>query len=833
MDAYISGSSGIAVQVDGTAINMFKAGTQEFKKIRAGVLSDLRQKEDCVHLANTSKSEIKKKLYRESTNSDCLTMFLMLFDSRVSIKTKQVLVTELDDIFIDDPESLRYVNQIVFTRNLDLYDAASLQLVLNLDSKITVSLLKILLDSQTLINEISIGIKEVCGKYNFSNEDFAFIEGFLAKNGVLSLLSNKKLNLKYIQQKIAFDLLCKLRENNIQNAKPLTDDIFNIFKPHTIVGSVEDISNDLTPDNSFANLPHKRARKSTISSSEAKVGVDKQIRSVYLLMRSSKHEEAKTAVETLVASQLHNDGHGKYAALSLCSLSEYAKKLQFFDLQYLWAVRATEVAPDDYRTYGHAGDASLHLERFEDALNFFDKSMNGDVNSQLYGLTGKARVFREKHDLWTALKYINEACHLNEVDHNALACKAEITKGLGKYTDAIDVYKRIQAEFPSESRGMIGEASVLSDLKKYKESLNLYTKILELFPDDETSKIVNFSIAYINAKLGNFTTAKVYLDKGFSITSYEDYVPDLTKSRILNLEGKSKEAISYLTAVCRKKPHFKELHLELLHLLLVTREYSTGLDYYHGLSVAVKHNPLIKLKYGLTLKGIGRFESALKVIDEVKTAYPKLLIASIERAKVLKEKGDYWAARKEYESVLVHNSRDSRALIGIQFINAIEEKAIDLTNVEDVENKSYLDIDSANSLFNSAILRFSSDRQSAKKDILLVKNTKLNIQGVFGAQVNSFLSIASLSLNQKNAAQNQVKKVTSFEDAIQKAIIYGLQGKKDMVLRALNTPNIHYPHYAKDVKKLVIEKFLEAKNDPMHSIENIQRKQLKMMYIAA
>jgi tetratricopeptide (TPR) repeat protein len=106
--------------------------------------------------------------------------------------------------------------------------------------------------------------------------------------------------------------------------------------------------------------------------------------------------------------------------------------------------------------YG-AGICYLHLKQYEDALDFLEKYSKKDkvLGSLAIGATGDAYVELGETDKGV-LKYIEAADFAkNSFNTPLFLMKAgEIYELSGKYSDALNLYERIQKEYPESTEGL-------------------------------------------------------------------------------------------------------------------------------------------------------------------------------------------------------------------------------------------------------------------------------------------------------------------------------------------------------------------------------------------
>ncbi|WP_165728855.1 tetratricopeptide repeat protein [Pseudoalteromonas sp. 31A1] len=848
MDVYVSSSAGLALNFNGSAVSMYKHGTPTQEEISVESANSILKKNSFYSVTVRDKKHIRQRLYRDTQNSQSLLLFLMLFDGSIDRESKLLLIKELDSVFQKDDECYQYVANVMYSRNLELFDAKKLP-NLDDDTSFCVKLLNSLISSQDKIKTLTISINDLCYEYSYGAKVRSLIEGFLVSKKISEKLFSGNLELVQLQQELLFELTPKLKELSDNGAVPFTNQLKSILESYCDSESRKQPSKSKNISSMMDNSSlvtekfiRSKPKQAHISQTGILESVNKKIDNIKKHLKNGRYGVLTQEIDSLVEYQLFNGGN-QYAAISLCRLSESAKRLTLFDLQLEWSLKASKLAPEDYRTYGHVADAYLNLENYHEAMSFFETCLDGDVDSYLFGIVGKARAYVGMHNFPQAWECITEAEKFNDKNANMLFVKGDMLRAAGRYSEALEVYRIIQREVPEDSKGYLGEGSVHAELKSYDKSLEVYSQALSLYSDRETQRVVYCAMSYIYAKTGKFDTAEKLINEASCFSTYEDIFTDLTKARVLHFKGDTAKACLFLTKVATEKPHFHELHSELLYLLTSKKDYKSAIQHYNLITNDFKNKPSIQLKYAMLRKAQGLYLEALTILDELKKSHPKYTMGLVERARILKEQGLFQASREQYKEVLSFNSLDSRALLGIQYLNALttengqkqrkeaypnDSKVSNIEDIEDIE-----DIEGLNEAVEFAIIKLSSDARASKKIMLKAYHTKLNFKGIYGTQLSACLSIASLKQKQNKAAFRFVKKVESYNDALQKAIIYGEQGKKHLVLDALNANGVIYPEFAQGLKEMVIEKYLKAQNDDTYTLECLLDEQLKVIYRAA
>jgi tetratricopeptide (TPR) repeat protein len=158
------------------------------------------------------------------------------------------------------------------------------------------------------------------------------------------------------------------------------------------------------------------------------ISVSKQKRGIVAQLEKGNDSRARNFTEQLITWQLQSSAP-LYAAKSLCSLAQEARRFGNTALQLEWVQKATQIAPEDAWAHGQAGDAFFSVFRFNEAYSEYEAASCWGMGRR--GEIGKAKVLAATGHLDDALslcrlaidKYPNDP-----EDHCSRAQYAEILR---------------------------------------------------------------------------------------------------------------------------------------------------------------------------------------------------------------------------------------------------------------------------------------------------------------------------------------------------------------------------------------------------------------------
>lgn len=840
IEAYISGSKGMAALIKGVEAQLYQVGKLEPTLISSHVAQQIfSSATDLITLNKTSKDRAIKTLYKENNKSSGLVVLLTILDSDIGLALKIPLIGHLNSLFEKDDDLYPYLCNVMFTRPLPDNSINSIPEGMFSSVNKVYELVDLLFSCQDRIKKCSDIFTSICDKRKLDSKQSNHLEGMLVNQSFFYSLVAEKADIKFFNNTL-FTLITKLKSADISDYIQLVACIKSDFKP--LINKAKDSGDSKAFAHEVAEIKSNDndKYKVKIKKSNNRVAYHRvitQLRAVKTKLRSHSISQAKSLATELIKFQVAN-GDSEFAAQSLCQLSEYAKKLKQFELQLEWALEATKVAPLDFRTFGHVADAYIHLENINDAQHYFEICLKAQDDNRIYGLSGLARIERSRYNFGAAMEYIETAIDECGKDSTPYLIRAELLRDQHLYSDSEKAYDYICREYPELSLAHCGKASVLAEQKKFVEAEAVYRCALSNYPNTVDKKNILSGLGFLMGRLGRFKESHQLLDECIKLSTYEDIVPHISQAKVMEMQGRFKDAEKKLEDLVSCRVQFSDVVEQSLNLYLKTNQLGKAQDLYDKTSAKIKESDLVRIRYSQLLKQQNKFELALQVIDKLRQDKPKYMIAMNERAAIFKTQGLYKQALLQYREVLKIQKFDRIANLGVQAINYAFNRTVTIKNViGNVDIVNPKTIEDYQTIGNIGLLKLSKGQIKEGKELLL-QSYNCDFKSL-QTKFNSGLSLASLMLNQKGAALKQVKKPTDIISSIQKAVVYGEQGNKAQVVNNLNKLNINAPPFTNRILEMIRMKYISAANDDYISQDNcisqedIYHEQLKNMLIAA
>ncbi len=138
------------------------------------------------------------------------------------------------------------------------------------------------------------------------------------------------------------------------------------------------------------------------------------------------------------------------------------------------------------------GDAFYNLQRYEDALEAYEKVIKLDPTC-VYAYNGKGLALEALGDYAGALEAYEEAIQLDPGYASAYRNKGDTLRGLNRYEEALEAYEEAIKLDPKNENVYNGKGNTLYDLQRYTEALEAYNQAIGLDP--------KYAIAYANKSM--------------------------------------------------------------------------------------------------------------------------------------------------------------------------------------------------------------------------------------------------------------------------------------------------------------------------------------------
>ena len=235
--------------------------------------------------------------------------------------------------------------------------------------------------------------------------------------------------------------------------------------------------------------------------------VNKQKDAVKEALTNGDRRKAWRFARQLVVSQ-HDNSEPHHIAMSLCDLSQHAKRLgdTFLHLHFsLWAVR--ECASDAW-AHHQVGDAYNMMGQYERALEAFQKC--GLYGDECMALCGRAEVLKDSGAFEQAVAVFTQCAEHFQDTPGPLNGLAATLAMYGRLDRALAKYDDINKRFPCHRITLCGRATVLREMGRLSQALEAINDVLHTLGPDSVALCTKAGILRDQNKLAE--AAGIYRD---------------------------------------------------------------------------------------------------------------------------------------------------------------------------------------------------------------------------------------------------------------------------------------------------------------------------------
>lgn len=555
-------------------------------------------------------------------------------------------------------------------------------------------------------------------------------------------------------------------------------------------------------------------RKQKDDSHQWKIQVQNQIHNIKDLLLKGNINKAASYADLLVKQQI-SGGYSTYASKSLGSLAECAKSYQFFDLMLEWALRSTEVNPNDERAWAQLADAYLLIENFEKANVTYDKCYDF-AGLKSYALSGKARIYRAMHDYETALCYIEKACEYdNDPIHGAI--KAEILADLGRHEEAESLYNHLVSNYPNHVGLKCGLAAAIEEQNRFDEAENLYREAIKSWSTDQ---VPYTGLGCLLAKQGRFKEAFAHLEYGIMLSKSpaSSCVSINAKAKALRMAGKYKEAEKILFEAIKSHHRNFIFKIGIIETVIASEDLDRALKLciqYQKNTSDTERNTITRM-HAMVLKKKGLLNESLAIVSELCAKHPKWLQVLCDNADLLRGFGQIEAARNAYDAILNIHKGYRRALKGIKLLDAlIKKKGVDAAQLT---NRNPITVEDWEDLNLEGLVLLAERRYEDAQRLL-----KLSKSSPFKTVADAALipeCVAQVGLGSHKKVLTKINALTSSDAKAQRIIIYSHLGKIERAKQLINKADMN-DELMRHIIPLINKQYLStlrATNDAIYDV---------------
>jgi tetratricopeptide (TPR) repeat protein len=364
------------------------------------------------------------------------------------------------------------------------------------------------------------------------------------------------------------------------------------------------------------------------------------------LLKAGRVNVARKYADELVATQMKSGGP-EYAAMSLCSLAQEAKYFGLHSLQLEWALRATDVYPEDGWARGQAADALMQFYRLDEAL--VSLKLSETFGHSQFAATGRARVLRLQGRLDEALIAFRRAYDDFPADKGAtfaLAGSAETLRDMWRFVESLAEYERAIAKFPSYAPFLCGRASVLAEMGRLEEAFAAYD-----LPSLRENLVALNGKSSVLKQLGRLHEALDVLS--YVIEAYPtDPVARCSQADTLRLLEDYEGALQVYSNVKAMHPNISVGYSGYAEVLRDMRNFADAIQLYQEAAERFPFDAHVCNGYANIMKVSDELSESLRLYDANVRQFPYDLISKSGRADLLKRLGRYDEALEAYDQII-------------------------------------------------------------------------------------------------------------------------------------------------------------------------------------
>ncbi|WP_346295144.1 tetratricopeptide repeat protein [Rhodopseudomonas sp. P1] len=660
MDAIYSGQSATLAFLEGAEVRVHRSNIDEFTIAREGLCYLYRGSNDAVFLRGVTEAEAQRQFELSWRKDRALRLTLIAIDPEEAEDLQRDALDCLEELITND-QVVQFIENQLYSRPFPA--DVELEHILSCPSwPLTAKMLRDALTQQAAIRERREAWDALDASLFDKIEKDIFEEQAILR-GAFRILSST--DLTGTNHNVAI-LECYRILASLPNARSVVSKWTHDFK-------LESVKLHLIKDNDEdAKTRHEPAARNQLSPFQSFSNVLQQQNAIIEKLRLGSVRLARRYADELVSSQLKQGNHA-YAAKSLCKLAQEAKYFGLNSVQLEWALRATDVYPDDPWAHGQAADALLEFSRIDEAIVEIDLcEAKGDAE---FAATARARILRYQGRLDEALsafRAVRDTYRNSERNYFAWFGSAETLREMWKFEDALAEYDAAIQEYPNHVPLLCGRAAVLFDLGRSKDALeaygdprcedNLYARngkttvlketgrldeaidfadqSIELFPTDPVSRCLKADILRASGDyLGALQVyAQVKASNPTISVAFSGFAEVLRDMRRLS------EAVAAYEEAAELFPNESRIANGRANIRKVNDELAVSLALYEANVRKFPYDLIAKVGRADLLKRLKMDEDAIDAYNQIIKISPNYRSARNGKAAILAALGDYAAA---------------------------------------------------------------------------------------------------------------------------------------------------------------------------------------------
>ncbi|MDQ1592406.1 MAG: hypothetical protein QOG71_3033 [Pyrinomonadaceae bacterium] len=293
--------------------------------------------------------------------------------------------------------------------------------------------------------------------------------------------------------------------------------------------------------------------------------------------------------------------------------------------------------------HGNIGRADRFLR---DLINFHvEHSEREHLGMSLCALS---KVAIDTSAFQLAEQMVNYALMLGIDDVVISNTQAETFKAMGRFDNALAVYRETIERFPNNEVARSGYAEVLKATGRFDDALAVYRETIERFPNDEVARN---GYAEVLKATGRFDDA---------LAAYEEAMARFPNNEVarngyadvLKAMGRFDDALAVYQETIERFPNNEVARNGYAEVLKATGRFDDALAVYRETIERFPNNEVARSGYAEVLKATGRFDDALAAYEEAMARFPNDEVARNGYAEVLKATGRFDDALAVYRETI-------------------------------------------------------------------------------------------------------------------------------------------------------------------------------------
>ncbi|GHO54026.1 protein kinase domain-containing protein [Ktedonobacter robiniae] len=314
--------------------------------------------------------------------------------------------------------------------------------------------------------------------------------------------------------------------------------------------------------------------------------------------------------------------------------------------------------PDKARLYGETAHKLNDIERYSEALAYFEQALHFDpANGWLYGGKGFALYHLERYE--EALTALNDAIKLGYTNNGWMYAYLGYTlKELHRYQEALQAYDQSLQLDANNAWTLREKGHVLNTLKHYDDALKCIDHSLEL---DAKSEFAYGRRGFALKNLGRHAEALQAYDQALTLDPHDGWTYR-EKAHVLNLLKRYPEAVEAANMAIQFDAHDMYAYVQKGFALKNLGHYEEVLQAYNQAQALDPKNAWFYREKAFVLNELKRYEEALHESDQAVKLEPHNAFAHGRRGFALKELKRYEEALQAYDQALQLDANDAWTL---------------------------------------------------------------------------------------------------------------------------------------------------------------------------